>query len=174
MRRLWAGLALMTVVAVAGCMADNGESGQTSAPEPGTGPTAMAGPTDMVDCLADKGWETEDNLDGSYRAAVPTEQIDKFNAAERECVEELGLDQPWSLNEAQAEAYFDALLEAAECVREMGYEVADPPSRQAAIEEIMVPPIDLGWNPYEAPVLGAAAGDELDELFAACPRPAPL
>lgn len=163
-------MAIVAVVAAAGCTTGDDEPTET-----GAGPEEMAGPADMVECLAGKGWEeVEVKPDGSYIAAVPAEQRSEFEAAERECIAELGLDQPWSLNEAQAEAYFDALLEAAECVRDMGYDVAEPPSRQAAVEEIMVPPIDLGWDPYEAPVLGAGSGDELDELYAACPRPQPL
>lgn len=162
MRRL-AGFASLMVLAV-GC--------SSGGAEPSSAPTADSQPTAMVDCLAGKGWEVTANPDGSYTAGVPTEQVNEFQAAETECIVELGLDEPWSLTEAEAAAYFDALVAAAECLRdELGYDIPEPPSRQAAIEEIMTPPIDLGWDPYAGPILGATSGDEYEVIFATCPQP---
>jgi hypothetical protein len=162
MRRL-AGLAALMVLA-SGCT--GGGAGPALAPPAGGQSTAM------VDCLADKGWEVIANPDGSYTAGVPAEQAGQFQAAETECIVELGLDQPWTLTETEAAAYFDALVAAAECLRdEFGYDIPEPPSRQSAIEEIMVPPIDLGWDPYAGPMLGATTGEELEAIFTTCPRP---
>lgn len=75
------------------------------------------------------------------------------------------------MTDEQAEEYFDALLEVAECVRELGYQVADPPSRQAAVEALQQNVIDLGWDPYEDVTLNAGSNDKTDEVYRECPQP---
>lgn len=69
-----------------------------------------------------------------------------------------------------AEMCFDTSLDAAECPRDRGYEIADPPSRQAFVEALVndePPP----WYPHHEAM---AAGGLLSELEAECPQPADI
>src|SRR5690606_7917850 len=104
----------------------------------------------LAACVRDKGWDAEPQRDGSVIYSFPEEQRDQFTADRDACNEELGANEPPPpMNEDDAEAMFDALLETAECVRGLGYPVDEPPSRQAAVEALMQPIINLGWDPYE-------------------------
>lgn len=48
----------------------------------------------------------------------------------------------------------------------------DPPSREAAVEAIMQPIIDLGgWDPFAAPTAAARTQEEINEVYQACPQP---
>jgi hypothetical protein len=154
-------LLVLLAVTVMACASDRNGA-------PGAPPAATEAPTDLVSCLIAQGWDVTANPDGSYLAAVPSDQVDRFQAAEAECIEMFRLDEP--VTESQAEAFFDALLDAAECVRELGYHVDDPPSRRSAVEEIQKPIIDLGWDPYEQPKF-TASHEEMNEVYLACPPP---
>lgn len=100
------------------------------------------------------------------------QQEDQYRADYDICVDQVQPDEPRPpMTEEQAETYFDALLEVADCVRGLGYQVAEPPSRQAAVEALQQPIIDLGWDPYEDPVRNAGT-EEIDNVYRACPQPA--
>jgi hypothetical protein len=96
--------------------------------------------------------------------------VDQFDADDQECQELLD-DPPPSLNAQQAEQYFDALLEAAECISDLGYPVSNPPSRGAAIEALTQPIIDLDGWPYDDALRSAESGAERDEVYVVCPQP---
>jgi hypothetical protein len=152
---------LAVAVAVTGCASDRNGG-------PGVPPATTEAATDLVSCLIAQGWDVTANPDGSYLAAVPSDQMDRFQADEAECIEMFRFDEP--VTQTQAETFFDALLDAAECVRELGYHVDDPPSRRFAVEEIQKPIIDLGWDPYEQPKF-TASHEEMNEVYLTCPPP---
>ncbi|HIW62414.1 MAG TPA: hypothetical protein H9881_08160 [Candidatus Stackebrandtia excrementipullorum] len=158
------GVLLLSVLLLAGC--GDGED-TSSTPERHT---EREWATDMADCLTDKGWNVTAGSDGSLSAETPTEQYEQYESDREDCSAELGYDQPLPVRTAEeAEAYFDALLEAADCVRDLGYTVADPPSRQYAVEQIQQPVIDLGWDPYDA--VRPLSEETIEEVFTACPEP---
>lgn len=144
----------------------------------GTGPTpaepdSAANPSEAIaTCLREKGWDVTVHPDNSISSEYPEEQDDQFMSDYENCSDQVHPDQPRPpMTEAQAEAYFDALLDVADCVRGLGYRVAEPPSRQAAVEALQQEIIDLGWDPYESAVLGGGTEEEIDDVYRACPQP---
>lgn len=105
-------------------------------------------------------------------AAVPEEQADQFEADHDDCVNRVQPDEPPPpMNSEQADAYFDRLLDVAACVRALGYQVEEPPSRQAAVEALQQEVINLGWDPYEHPTRTVGSREELNEVYRECPQP---
>lgn len=125
----------------------------------------------IAECLRDKGWEVKVHPDNSYSVGgIPQEQVAQFEADDQTCQEAGDHEPPPPMTQEQAGAYYEALWEVAECVRGQGYDPGEAPSRQAAVEALMAPIIDLrGW-PY-GDLQGIESAQELDELYAACPQP---
>jgi hypothetical protein len=159
---------VVTIVAMVGLLA----ACAGSAPDPAE-PGPAANPSEAIAaCLQEKGWDATAHPDNSVSGEVPIEQRDQYLADEEDCLDQVQPDQPRPpMSEQQAEAYFDGLLEVADCVRGLGYEVAEPPSRQAAVEALQQPIINLGWDPYEQPVRGSSTEEEIDGVYRACPQP---
>jgi hypothetical protein len=126
---------------------------------------------DMEQCLTDKGWEVKAGAGNRLTLSgggTGANEIERFLADQEDCYTEYGYDvaRP-RITEAEAHALWDELLAAAECVEELGYHVAEPPSRAFAVERLQQPVIDLGWWPHEnVPAL------EQNRSHTECPTPA--
>lgn len=166
----WRVVAIAALVAFVGGCTD-------SEPDATSQPTTQAtgNPSEVVAaCLQGKGWDVTAHPDNSYSVAgLPQDQVSQYEADEEACRSSAGMDQPQPpMTLRQAEEYYDALVEVADCVRDLGYQVDDPPSRRAAVEALMRPTVDLDGWPYGNDNLRGLSPEEYDELFAACPEPA--
>lgn len=170
---LWVRAALTGLLAMLAACTASGSESEPSSGDARPSPTSEAGL--MAACLQAKGWDIVVYPDDSYGIGdegIPPEQVDQYFADQDECRNGVGAGQPPPpMTEAQAGKYFDDLVAVAECVRERGYPVGDPPSRQAAIEALMQPTINLGDWPYGPLQNSGITADELNELYAACPLP---
>lgn len=137
------------VMAIAGCtsMDQTGKAATTTAsPAPSSKDDATA---KMVRCLTEKGWEVKVGEDGrSYEYSLPSSQRSQFQVDEKDCRHEFGLDVLPPITQQYAEHAYDVYLRAAECVRGLGHQVSDPPSKQAFVEELMRRRI-ASWHPYD-------------------------
>jgi hypothetical protein len=124
----------------------------------------------MHRCMSEKGWETEISWDGGLGlSGVPADQVDQVDADVRECRERFGYDRPARIpSQQEAEELYDALMDVAECVRERGFPVPDPPSRQAYVEDFLTDGY-VTWHPYDTVRQNAA--NELPQIAEACPAP---
>lgn len=125
----------------------------------------------MVRCMSDLGWEVEANADGSWSTidGIPAEQNEQFEADAAQCESRYGYDIPPQVSRNEAERYFEALLEAAECVRSLGFQVPEPPSRQSFVSSIVNGELP-SWNPYER-LVASASRPEIEGVFEECPQP---
>lgn len=155
---------ILSVMALAGCSSAGEEDVATD--------RAGAQPADLIaDCLRELGWDVTTHPDNSMSTGgIPDDQRDRFDSDHKQCIQEGGFDQPRPpITEQQASEYFDALLEAGDCVSDLGYLVDDPPSRQAAIEALQQERIDVGWDPYEQVILTEPS--KLEDVYRECPPP---
>jgi hypothetical protein len=120
------------------------------------------------ECLADRGFPSESvpsASGGLWRAPIAEDQAEAFRLASEECLIESGLLTGEPIQPPSSEylsAYYDFLLELAQCVEAQGYPVRDPPSRETFIESE-----GAIWHPYEQ--VGASEEDFL-QLEEACPQ----
>jgi hypothetical protein len=175
-RTRWWPVAAALGLAVAGCTPDHGPTeGPPPPPSPdatsataGAGPLAI-GPSDedeeayrqtWLRCLRDRGWETTVHADGSFSTQVPDDQDDVYHADFEDCQEEAGVHlPPLEVTPKYAGAVYDRLLEVAECVRDLGYHVPDPPSRQAFVDALVAYPIPA-WHPYNSAYEAGGPGSQ--------------
>jgi hypothetical protein len=183
-RPRWWLVAMTLVLAAAGCTPDDGPTGQPpSTPSPDApaattdaGPLAI-GPSDedeeayrqtWLRCMRDRGWETTVNTDGSFRTEVPDDQDEVYHADFEDCQQEAGVHlPPLEVTPEYAGAVYDRLLEVAECVRDLGYHVPDPPSRQAFVDALVAYPIPA-WHPYNSAYDAGGPGAQ-QRVEAECP-----
>lgn len=119
-------------------------------------------------CMADRGWEVVEQHDGSFAATVPEDRRAAYDADVAACEKESGLSDlpPLAVTVQQAEQLYGYLLEVADCVRDLGYPVPDPPDRQEFVDQLVATSISP-WHPYR----GAAAAGGMLEVEARCPVP---
>ena len=105
------------------------------------------------DCMEDAGWEVElvdqpgglQGIEGTY----PDDQKEQYDQALATCQLEADVDQEQPVMTAdEAEAYFDALNETAQCLQDEGFEVPPAPSRQAFIDAATRGDLSL-WDVYQ-------------------------
>ncbi|MGH8827472.1 MAG: hypothetical protein ACRDVZ_07710 [Jiangellaceae bacterium] len=126
----------------------------------------------MVECMTDRGWSVHADSAGnswSMDAGIPESQMEQFESDSRSCEEEFGYDvlaPPPSREEA--EELYDQLLTVAECVRDLGYPVEYPQSKQSYVEELMASKIP-SWHPYNLFYASIEFESELNKVQDACP-----
>ncbi len=117
--------------------------------------------------MDEQGWDTRVTADGGLSASIPDEQLEQYQHDLDECAARFGYDEPPPpLTRQEAEAYYDELVQATECVRELGYPTPEPASKQATVEALMRgegPP----WLPHER-LLDTDDGDALDHAAREC------
>lgn len=127
---------------------------------------------DMVRCLAAKGWTVQVDDNGAVVAdGIPDAQMNQFRADRDSCLAAFDYDE-FAVTPDMASSFYDKQLAVAECLRELGYDIPDAPSREAFVEELVATGLS-SWLPYDAVVDAALAGDPdaRREAEAACPQP---
>lgn len=114
-------------------------------------PPSMHAPADelarkMVQCMGDKGWDVKVHPDGGLEANYPNDQAERYIGDNEQCREETGFGRSSPVTAEQAAKIYDELLRVADCVRALGYDVSEPPSKQAYVEGLMNG--RLPWHPY--------------------------
>lgn len=162
-RRL--GLAILPVVLVAAACTPTPDPAATASPEP-----QRDYATTMVACLSAKGWHVERGSDGGFGADIPGDQLDQYNADRHACREENGFNDEPEITPEMAGRFFDRLVAAAQCLRGLGYQVSDPPSKQSYVETLVNGELP-DWAPYSELIEMGLSFAELEEADAACPQP---
>jgi hypothetical protein len=104
----------------------------------------------VVTCLTAAGWDAVANQYGVSVPSVTVDQREEFERARDACDRQIGKLPP-EPNKTKAEIgelYDYFVTTAAECVRDHGYRVDDPPSRDTYIEDYYT--ADVLWSIYGA------------------------
>lgn len=126
---------------------------------------------DMAACMQEKGWEaTFNRSDGSMEVGgVPQDQRAVQQADHAECYAEMPVLEV-EYDEETAGAYYDALVEAADCLAALGFQAGERPSREASVESLLSDAHDPLWYPYEE-LIASASASEAEAAIEACPEP---
>lgn len=135
--------------------------------EPPGGWSGVPG-TDMQWCMHELGWQVEAHPDGggvSYEGIA--EQAGAMDTAFVACQETMHYDVDDYLTPDFLTVDYDDRVRVAQCLRDEGYEVGDPPSREAFTDQSIRERLVL-WDPLaEVPV------GQLDAARASCPATPP-
>lgn len=152
---------------LAGCSGGTGEES--------TNPSRTAEDfgSNMARCMTEKGWNVAANPDGSWETvdSIHVSQEERFEADVEECRDRFGYERGApTMTQEQAEEFYDALLNAAECLKDLGLTTPEAVSKQASVESLINggPPL---WDPYEHVVGSVESAAELEEVFKECPQP---
>lgn len=108
--------------------------------------------TNMAGCMGDKGWNViiiPEAEGGGITAEIPQAQAEAFRADNFACAAEFGYDQPPPpMSEEDARAYLAKVVEAAECVEDLGFEVPARPAEQDSLEGLMSVELDPRWDVF--------------------------
>lgn len=165
----WRGAILATLLvlgSLVGCGAP--PSSPTVAPTPDptvTGETWMA---QMVGCLRQAGWDVVLAPAGdSYQLPnLSGEQRPAFIEADAACQEQVGPPPaPEELSEAEIREHYRFLLDARQCLVDLGYSISDPPSEDAFVESWTTGP----WSPFNE-VVEVVSPEEWARINEECPQ----
>lgn len=123
----------------------------------------------LVACYREAGWDAEIvDGDGLRVPSVTEGQRDAFEVTVAECEQQLGAP-PMAppLDEEQIRDHYDALLEAAECLRQEGIDVEPPPSVERFIDTWDAD--GGGWHPHQS--IDSGAPGDWEQLNERCPQP---
>ncbi|WP_231583614.1 hypothetical protein [Cellulomonas sp. A375-1] len=137
-------------------------------------------------CMDAKGWDrTMMEGGGSVEPFVAEDaddrsEIGRFDEDVEACRVELGLPEPHEMTADELAVQYDAELDIARCLEHLGFEISEPPSRQAWIDRMLAAnhdPSTAGdlWAPHNELAERAVAGEQdierrLDEAQAQCPQ----
>jgi hypothetical protein len=118
-------------------------------------------------CLRDAGWKAEVGEDGdSMSVDVSGEQREAFIKAQSECEAAVGKPGPPAvLGESEIRDRYAFLLEARQCLLDLGYAISEPPSVDTFIESWATGP----WSPY-LEVADMTTQQEWQEANDKCPQ----
>ncbi|HLV57318.1 MAG TPA: hypothetical protein VKY81_00340 [Natronosporangium sp.] len=177
------------IAALASCTSDTTESsdGGHSLSPPGSAPAAPGRPSEsrnvqpdeeagidrsylaMARCLRDKGWDAYATEEGWGASGIPHAQSDQYDADENECRTSTGIGEvpPPEITEEEAAELYDVLLGVADCMRDLGFAVSEPPSRQAFVEDVVTTTIP-DWHPYDV-VFESGNQSDIQLVESECP-----
>jgi hypothetical protein len=119
-----------------------------------------------VECLQDRGWESElDETTGQIYTPVPESDENAFDEDDAACFDELGVDPDRSLTSAEFDTLYAQYLEGAHCIEQQGFVVSEPPSRQVFQETYET----NAWVPWTE-----VGDDDFAEVLDRCPMPPPV
>lgn len=124
-------------------------------------------------CMQERGWAMELNEgDGSLLAEYPEDQASAHEEDWAECQAQFP-PTVIEVSQERAEAYYDALVEAGECLAAHGVDVPAPPSRQASVESMLSGGgvIDPLWDPYATLHEQGLTSTKVADAEQHCPRP---
>lgn len=121
---------------------------------------------DMEWCLTELGWDVSATEDGGgIDWNVVNEGDDEQRQADTHgCSELIGHGEDEYFTEDYLARSYDERVQQAECIRELGYEIGEPPSREVFIEQSQQERIAV----YD-PLLDLP-GDEIEAAQESCPR----
>lgn len=122
-----------------------------------------------VTCLTAAGWDAVANQYGVSVPSVTVDQREEFQRALDDCERQIGKFPP-EPNKTKAEIgeLFDYYVTTtSECVRDLGYRVGDPPSRDSYIEDYYT--AEVLWSPYSE-VPDDISQEDWDTLNRDCPQ----
>lgn len=160
-------MVVLVLWSTAGC-AEGGDGGGESAT--GAAPAGSRRAVDLVaECMRDQGLEVTvlGSIDGQVGIVRDNRVVSdaQFDTAYERCNGELldtGLIAPPIMDRAALGEQYDRLVEAAECLTALGYDVAPPSSREAYIDSR-----GAAWSPFDS--IGAETGpDERDRAYREC------
>lgn len=115
-------------------------------------------------CMTELGWEVTANSDGTGVTYEGTaEQEVAMNTAFQACRDAIAFDINDLLNEDFLSLRYEDRLQVAHCLREAGYTVTDPPSREVFIEQRL-----QGHGPAWDPI-GDIPDSQLYDAMQGCP-----
>ena len=143
-------------------------SGPSSPIRAGASPIAFTGSAEeyiaaVASCLRDAGWNVE--TDGS--ADITAEQRPAFMAARESCGATLGELPPSApLSEAEIRARYAYLLEARDCLIELGYTIGAPATLDHFLDSYATGP----WTPFNDLADQTTSQAEWEQANQACPQ----
>jgi len=169
---------LPTVVAVLSFLTVSGCASEPTAPATAdtTGTLAerkIAATHELVRCLAERGYQVAFGGPGQFSGEVPPGQMEAFLEDQKECTHlhmaNLGT---FEINSDVANAYFDALDGSAICLRDLGFQISEPPSRAMLVEAALQNDLTV-WDPFTEVILGGFEDStySYSSMLEQCPRP---
>ena len=127
----------------------------------------------MSTCLTEAGWDVEVAADGTYSHEGQGEAtVRAFNNAVSACSDKHGSRE--APTREGVETLYDRALDTAACLEAAGYDVSDPPSLEAYVEDVLERSPDI-WIPFQE-VLDSTEftnDAEYQALYARCPQDGP-
>lgn len=175
-RRLLLGVAA-GVLAVVACAPSPSPSVEptvspTSPVSAGPSPFAFTGSTEeyiaaVASCLRDAGWNVETDGSVGFSADITGEQRPAFLAARSACGATLGEPAPVApLSEADRRARYAYLLEARDCLINLGYTIGEPPTLDHFLDSYASGP----WTPFSDLADQTTSQAEWDQANRSCPQ----
>jgi hypothetical protein len=119
----------------------------------------------VASCLRDAGWNVKTDGVGGFSADITAEQRPAFLAARESCGAALGEPPPLApASEAEIRARYAYLLEARDCLIDLGYTIGEPPTLELFLESYTSGP----WSPFND--LAPTSQAEWDQVNQACPQ----
>lgn len=164
-RMLAMALALVASALSAACSSSQEDHAAT-----GAASGRFATPLDLAkaraQCLQEKGWKSEVNLDdGTIGTPIPAGMTEKFQSDDAACFKELGVDPNRRLTSREFDFLYEQYTHGMECLESIGHSVPERPSRQVFEESYMSNP----WFPWSV-----VPRENLGEALQKCPLPDPI
>ena len=135
-------------------------------------PLAFTGTMDeyiaaVTSCLRDAGWNLRTDGVGGLSADITAEQRPAFLAANKSCQARLGEPPPVApASEAEIRARYAYLLEARDCLSNLGYTMGEPPTLELFLESYTSGP----WSPFNDLADQTTSQAQWDQANQACPQ----
>lgn len=122
-------------------------------------------------CAETKGLVITEDAEGNWGVELQPENPDAFTESIdviAMCREEVGVVQYAPLTDAELNSIYDGTVEQAQCLRDLGYDVEDVPSRDSytAQYRLSLEGGDLPWFPIDE-----VPDAELESALNMCPEP---
>jgi hypothetical protein len=174
------GLCVGAVLLASGPAACSPSQGGTPPASPG-GSTSSAAAREfspelkaMVACMADEGWQVTLTFDspeneGMTSPDIPPKQEKQYDRADAKCTKLTN----WGaisakLTADQAGKEFDDLVQVASCLESHGFAVADAPSKQAFVDQLVEN--NTIWFPYDSILKGGGSYADYQKALKLCPQ----
>ena len=152
----------LTCLLLAGCSTTGSDSGDSAVPV-----DEVSEIDQLAGCVREAGFDVTVFPPDGMSVDAPPEQQSEVAAIQDECRESLGVFQFEELTDADYDTLYEASLENARCLTDLGYDIPPAPSRQAFQDTYESDP----WLPYSSPGLAALGPEEFAKAEEECPQP---